>query len=556
MKKILPFILLSALLLSSCSADEGISFSEFAKNEIKKEGTSFYTVIKNEETGEEFFELKKQEIPVSSIIKKEYSDRLSALSEFEYSSLSEDEKLLYDILKREYALKKSGSDYILYDDILSSENGVHISLVNSLCDFEIKDINDAKKYLSLYEDVKEYTDSVIAYEKKRLEAGIVSHINDYEMIVSDCISIAESPERIMSAFEKKLKNIGITETEKKDLISEHNRLTKEVFVPAYKKLAREIKKLPTRTTGGLSSLPSGKEYYAYRISSFYGKEINPDEIIKNLDNDLYYYEGIFLSTASSFPETFYEDNFGITIPYSSVEEILPDYIKKAEKNFPDLEKFVPEAEYTSILKLPVMADERKPTKVKISTVYPINETMDYISVGFFPGGAYRDFVYESYLSDTSRKSFKNESFADGWDMYAQYEMNTLIYGNTPSQELMNSNYIFWVMIIARVDMGVNYEGWGETEVDNFFREHNLSVPLAEYYYNLAVQKPFSSMKEYLCFHEITSAKENLKSTYGRNFDEITFNRCVLKNGYLPLDIMNERIISDYKKSVSENTEQE
>ena len=100
MKKILPFILLSALLLSSCSADEGISFSEFAKNEIKKEDTSFYTVIKNEETGEEFFELKKQEIPVSSIIKKEYSDRLSALSEFEYSSLSEDEKLLYDILQK------------------------------------------------------------------------------------------------------------------------------------------------------------------------------------------------------------------------------------------------------------------------------------------------------------------------------------------------------------------------------------------------------------------------------------------------------------------------
>ena len=371
--------------------------------------------------------------------------------------------------------------------------------MNSLCDFEIKDKADAEKYLSLYEDVKGFIDSVIAYEKNRSDAGITRHKNDAEMIVSDCLSIAENPERIMSAFEKKLKSINITDAERKELISEHNRLTKEVFVPSYKKLAGEIKKLPTRTSGGLCSLPEGKEYYAQKISSFYGKEINTDEIIKNLDNDLYYYEGIFLSTASSFPETFYEDNFGIEIPYSSVEEILPDYLEKAENNFPYSEKFVPEAEYTSILKFPVMVDEKNLTKVKISTVYPINETMDYISSDFFPGGAYRDFIYERYVSDDRRKALKNESFSDGWDMYAKYEMNKLIYGNTPSQTLMNSNSVFWVMIIARVDMGVNYEGWGETEVDNFFKEHNLSVPLAEYYYNLAFQKPFYCMRDYLCF---------------------------------------------------------
>ena len=496
MKKIVLFILLSAFILSSCSADKGPDFSEFVKSETENQESSFYTVITNEETGEEFFELKKQEIPVQSIIQKEYSDKLSSLSEFDYESLNEDEKLLYDILKRDYEIKKSGAKYTLYDDILSSETGVHISLVNSLCDFEIKDKSDAEKYLSLYEDVKDFIDSVIAYEKNRSDAGITRHKNDAEMIVSDCLSIAENPERIMSAFEKKLKNIGITDAERKELISEHNRLTKEIFVPSFKKLARETEKLPTRTTGGLSTLPEGKEYYAQKISSFYGKEINTDEIIKNLDNDLYYYEGIFLSTASSFPETFYEDNFGIKIPYSSVEEILPDYLKKAENNFPYSEKFVPETEYTSILKFPVMVDEKKLTKVKISTVYPINETMDYISSDFFPGGAYRDFIYENYVSDDRRKSFKNESFSDGWDMYAKYEMNKLIYGNTPSQTLMNSNSVFWVMIIARVDMGVNYEGWGETEVDNFFKEHNLSVPLAEYYYNLAVQKPFYCIKDY------------------------------------------------------------
>ena len=33
MKKLLPFILLSAFILSSCSVDKGPDFSEFIKNE-------------------------------------------------------------------------------------------------------------------------------------------------------------------------------------------------------------------------------------------------------------------------------------------------------------------------------------------------------------------------------------------------------------------------------------------------------------------------------------------------------------------------------------------
>ena len=77
MKKIVLFILLSAFILSSCFADKGPDFSEFVKSETENHESSFYTVITNEETGEEFFELKKQEIPIQSVIQKEYSDKLS-----------------------------------------------------------------------------------------------------------------------------------------------------------------------------------------------------------------------------------------------------------------------------------------------------------------------------------------------------------------------------------------------------------------------------------------------------------------------------------------------
>lgn len=551
MKRLLPFIIISSLVLSSCAKakDEEKDFSEFLKSETEN---SFYMVHTTEETNEETYSLVKIEIPNESLLQKEYSDKLSELSGMDYETLSEDEKLSYTLIERELNLKKSGVKYSLFEDILSVDDGVHLSFVSSLCDFEINNVSDIEKYLSLYSDTENYIKSVIDYEKKRSEAGISRHKNDAEIIVSDCISIAENPERIMAAFEKKIKNLGLSETQRKEFIKRHNDITKNVFVPSYKKLAREIEKLPTRDNGGICSLALGKEYYSHRISSLYGKEISPDEIIKNLDSDINYYEGIFLSTAADYPEIFYEDNFGIKEPYSQTEEILPDYLDKAGKNFPDAEKFVPQTEYTSILKYPVVYDKKNPLKVKISTVYTTNETMDYISADYFPGGAYREWYYNNNVSDEVRKSYKNESFDDGWDMYASYEMNRLVYGDTPSQLLMNSNSVFWVTVICRVDMGVNYEGWSDIDVDNFFREHNLSVPLAEYYYNLAIQKPFYYMSDYISFHEIIVLKEKIKSENGRSFDEKAFNEAVLKNAYLPLDIMGERVINDYEMLTAED----
>ena len=190
MKKILPFILLSAILLSSCTKAEEVDFGKFLTENDKND---FYTVITNNETGEEFYELSKVEIPVVSLEEKEYSDKLAMLSEFDYETLSSEEKFSYNLIERNLVLEKSGVKYTLFEDILSVDNGVHITLVSSLCDFEIKSIEDAEKYLTLYSDAGNYIESVITYEKKRSEAGITRHINDAEIIISDCLTTAEIP---------------------------------------------------------------------------------------------------------------------------------------------------------------------------------------------------------------------------------------------------------------------------------------------------------------------------------------------------------------------------
>ncbi|MGN0689110.1 MAG: DUF885 family protein [Oscillospiraceae bacterium] len=555
MKRFLPVLIALSMLLCSCAKSESARFSDLINAEYKEkildDAFFFNSEIsqKDKFSDEEIsMELKKISVLSKEEAQQLYTEKLSALEQFNFDELSDDEKITYLILKREYEMKISGAEYALYDEILDENSGAHIALFNSLCDYKIEKESDAKAYLSLYADVGNYIDSIIEFEKNRAESGLFMTREDCETVIDDCIKISENPERMLIAFEKKVNALDIDESQKTALKEENKRLTKEVFSPSYKKLADNLSKLKSkcRANDYISSMPDGKGYYEHRLSKIYGKDISAKEVISMLDGDIERYESLFLSTAASFPEIFYEDNFGIEYGYASAEEIMPDFIKKGSEHFPLLDEFCPEISYTSILKAPVVTedsgiDSTTPVKAKVSTVYPVPELFGCISSEIFPGKAYREWYFKKNAPDNMRIIFKNEAYEKGWEMYSQYEMNRIILGNKPSTTLLNSNSAFWTAVICRVDIGVNYEGWGEKEVDAFFEEHNISLTLSEYYYNLALQKPFLYMADFIGFHEIMSVKEEIKAIQGREFDEKAFNEMIMKSGSVPFDILKGSI---------------
>ncbi|MGN0654280.1 MAG: DUF885 family protein [Oscillospiraceae bacterium] len=555
MKRFFPVLIALSLLLCSCSKSENAKFSDLINAEYKEKVLydAFYfnsqIYDKSGFPDEEIpLELKKISVLSKEEAEQIYTEKLSALEQFNFDELSDDEKITYLALKREYEMKISGAEYTLYNEILDVNSGAHIALANSFCNYKIEKKSDADAYLSLYADVENYIDSITEFEKARAKNGLFMTRKDCETVIDDCIKISENPERLLLSFEKKVNALDIDEAEKTALKDENKRLTKEIFSPSYKKLADNLSKLKTkcRANDYISEMPDGKGYYEHRLSEIYGKEISAEEVISMLDGDIERYESLFLSTAASFPEIFYEDNFGVDYRYSSAEEIMSDFIEKGSEHFPSLDEFSPDITYTSILNAPVVVENNgidNPTvqKVKISTVYPVTDLFECISSDFFPGVAYREWYLKNNAPDKLRLIFKNEAYEKGWEMYSQYEMNRIILGNKPSTTLLNSNTAFWTAVICRVDIGVNYEGWGEKEVDLFFEEHNISLTLSEYYYNLALQKPFLCMADFIGFHEIMSLKEEIKAKQGREFDEKAFNEMIMKSGSVPFDILKDSI---------------
>lgn len=103
---------------------------------------------------------------------------LSALSDklesFETSTLTEDEKLAYTLLKREFTLNKALSEYAYYDNLLGSTSGVQANLPVTLGEYPIRTEEDIKTYLTLLTQIPDYFENVISYEEHRKSLGFIT----------------------------------------------------------------------------------------------------------------------------------------------------------------------------------------------------------------------------------------------------------------------------------------------------------------------------------------------------------------------------------------------
>jgi uncharacterized protein (DUF885 family) len=138
-----------------------------------------------------------------------------------------------------------------------------------------------------------------------------------------------------------------------------------------------------------------------------------------------------------------------------------------------------------------------------------------------------------------QRAFSAAAFGEGWALYAEGLGSELGVYRDPATRFgrLASEYFRAVRLV--VDTGIHSMGWTRERARTYFAEHVPSQSLAEV--DRYIARPGQALAYKLGQLKILELRERARTALGDRFDLKAFHDAVLRNGRLPLDLLEEEV---------------
>lgn len=492
------------------SLDSGDDFDRFL-NElyislISADSFSLHYKIENPEK----YKIKSESAfgDVNSIINDEFIQNIQKnLNKFDYGKLSESQKVKYSLLEYELAMfKKMDEDKAPYIYALSQNNNFISNLQQYFTEFPIEEKKDAELYLELLAALPDVIKSETEYIEKLSKAGkgITKEMYDYSLELIDAWSYGKASDCIIYiSFENNMKEAELSESDTKDILARMASILDEKVTPAikeYKTFVEGMKSciVPAK---GAAAFEGGREYYEYLLESYLGTGMTPEQIFDyGTARYTAYFERIG-ELAKSHP--LLVSTIGLTKSKYSDDpmEIMNELAKLAKKELPDvgnpnwiisyLDKRQ-EVDSISAYYLSPQLDNigRRVIRVNKSNVSDSLKLFVTLAHEGIPGHLYQDefnFGKKDFQEIDSALTYL--SYQEGWAMYVEKLAYNWCIDNEIKAEILNIDNVVNYVLVALVDIGVNYYGWSLDDTKNWFKKQGLVESAAESIYGIVCSDP-------------------------------------------------------------------
>ena len=281
-----------------------------------------------------------------------YSNYLKQLNEYDRESLTENDKISYDIFKYDMESKLNGLALNSWMIPFQQFWGLPLTmgqLGSGDGNQPFKTVKDYENWLGRVKGFSAWTDTAIANFRKGISAGMVlpkplveKMIPQMEaMIISDpSKSLFYSP---VNKFPK-----SFTENDRSRIIGLYKQAILTDLVPSYQKLATFMKTeyLPkARTSTGINAIPQGDKMYSYLVKFWTTTDKVPEEIyqtglaeVKRIKAEMekVKMETGFKGDLNAFFEFMKTDKK--FMPYQTPEDVLKDFRSIQSRIDPNLKK--------------------------------------------------------------------------------------------------------------------------------------------------------------------------------------------------------------------------
>ena len=541
--------------------EDSIGFHLFMKNpenfgltSIEPTWGRYYTIEYAEEAYEYNFWIKER------------------LDEIDVNELTnEGDVILYKTLKQNLELsmkydEDEENEFYYYGEPFSIFNGDYINTPLVMAEFEFRKKEDIDTYIALLKLYDEYIGRQINYEKEKSELGLFMPDFVLDMVIEQCEKMIKGADNgkhyLFATFNERIDAIEWLDDEQKANYKEENKLAlTEHFFPVYDKIIEELETL--RGTGSDKLNDAQREHFLLRLQSNTSSNFDPEFIIKALDEELY--RSLYLMYVAYNMNEKVEDLYHKgALSKGSVEEDM-DYIKSIYTSvfpelpahdldmqvLPDSMSFLNSAAYFVIS--PLDDYTRNIIRINPSSAKNDPEIM-YILAHEGYGGHLMQSVYNgSNDIGNLRRIISSTCYEEGLSSYgascilkaSDFDEPLALYGIGYSNIDM--------VLGARIEMGIFYEGWTTREVGLILKDlwgldlEKDSEVIQGFYERMFASK--GTMCRYgfgvAFFNKLRDAAEkefeDERARAWESFDVVGFNTRILEIGPCHLNLLEEML---------------
>ena len=210
---------------------------------------------------------------------------LATLQQYDRNSMTEAEKLNYDMLEWFMAHQAEGEKWRYHDYPVNQLFGVQSMLPRFMVNtHQLKDKTDAEQYISRLQQFDRVFGQVVEDLNIRAAKGVVPPRFVLEKVLSEVQGLtsgAVNQQLLYTHFTTAIAKIdGLTEADRTQLTTQVKAAIEQSVLPGYQKLTGYLTDTVASATtdDGVWKLPDGDQYYAYALKQHTTTDMTPEQI--------------------------------------------------------------------------------------------------------------------------------------------------------------------------------------------------------------------------------------------------------------------------------------
>ena len=498
---------------------------------------------------------------------------LSVIKVIDRTKLSKADQLNFDIFKRDEEMSLEGNQFPGELLAISQLGGVQQNVPQTIDQMPKNSVAAYENILSRLRGAPQVVDQNIALLKRGLAQGVTTPKITLRAVAGQILDvIPEDPMQsaMLTPFKEFPENIPAADQQR--LRDEAVKIYKEQLVPAYDRLYDFFTKeyLPgARKTIGTDALPNGKAWYAYNVRATTTTNMTPEEIHElglseakriRAEMDKVIADVKFQGSFDDFTKFLRTDP---QFYYAKPEDLLAGYRDIAKRIDPELPRLfgtLPQLTY-GVRAVPDYSQKSAPT------AYYQGGSLKAGRPGWFfantfnlpsrpkwqmecltlheavPGHHLQISIAQELQGLPEFRKYEGyTAYVEGWALYCETLGDEIGMYKDPYAKFGQLSFEIWRADRLVVDTGMHAMGWTRQQAIDYMKantgqdDFSATVEVDRY-----IVWPGQALAYKIGQLKIRELRTYAEHELGDKFDERTFHDAILRNGALPLDVLESQI---------------